>query len=172
MNLIIETNRLILRTFNHEDASLIYDLNHDPDVTQYTHDPVRDLNQAAEILEKVILPQYTLYRLGRWAVHLKTTLGFIGWCGLKYRIEDNEIDLGYRFKKEFWGKGFATEAAIACIKYGFDVLNLKRIVGRAESENKASIAVLLKCGMFYIGEGEVDGYPVITYEISNPGLLK
>ena len=103
MNVIIETDRLLMRTFNKEDAHLIYELNLDPDVTRYTHDPVSDMNQAAEILEKVILPQYALYNLGRWAVHLKTTSGFIGWCGLKYRIKDDEIDLGYRFKKEFWG---------------------------------------------------------------------
>ena len=131
MNVIIETERLLLRTFTEQDAPLIYDLNFDPDVTRYTHDPVKDINHAAEILTKTILPQYSLYNHGRWAIHLKPTLEFLGWCGLKYRFEVNEIDLGYRFKKEFWGKGFATEAAHASIKYGFEKLNLRRIVGKA-----------------------------------------
>ncbi len=168
MNVIIETQRLLLRTFTEEDALLIYDLNLDPEVTRYTHDPVRDINHAKEILEKVVLPQYALYNHGRWAVHLKPSLEFLGWCGLKYRPEEDEIDLGYRFKKEYWGKGYATEAAAASIKYGFKKLNLYAIVGRAEPENLASLAVLEKCGMTYIGEGEVDGYRAKTYEILNP----
>ena len=170
MNVVIETERLLLRTFTEFDARLIYELNLGPDVTRYTHDPVKDLGHATEILEKTIIPQYALYNHGRWAVHLKPTLDFLGWCGLKYRIELNEIDLGYRFKKEFWGKGFATESAYASIKYGFEKIGLQRIVGRAEIDNIGSWKVLEKCGMNYIGDDEVDGYPVKTYELYRPSV--
>lgn len=173
MNIILETNRLILRTFSIEDANLIYQLNKDPEVTQYTGDPVKDIKHAKEILEKVILPQYVLYNHGRWAVVVKKETdnelnGFIGWCGLKARPERNEIDLGYRFMKKAWGKGYATEAAFACLQYGFNELGLKRIVGRAMPENTASIRVLEKCSMTYIGEEIVDGHPAKTYEKVNP----
>jgi ribosomal-protein-alanine N-acetyltransferase len=168
MNIVIETNRLLLRTFTDKDAKLIYELNLDPEVTRYTHDPVTDLAHAAEILEKTIIPQYVLYNLGRWAVHIRSTHVFLGWCGLKYRAELNEVDLGFRFKKENWGKGFATEAAYASIQYGFEKVGLQRIVGRAEPENVGSWKVLENCGMIYIGDQEVDGYPVKTYEIHNP----
>jgi len=170
MNIIIETNRLLLRTFTEEDAALIYELNLDPDVTRYTHDPVKDLSHASEILEKVIIPQYVLYNHGRWAVHVRSTLEFLGWCGLKYRSELNEIDLGYRFKKEGWGKGYATEAAWATVQYGFEKIGLQRIVARAEIDNIGSWKVLEKCGMTYIGDEEVDGYLVKTYEIWNPSV--
>ena len=170
MNVVIETERLLLRTFSERDASLIYELNLDPDVTRYTHDPVKDLAHATEILEKTIIPQYALYNHGRWAVHLKASLDFLGWCGLKYRAELNEIDLGFRFKKEFWGKGFATEAAYASIKYGFEKIGLQRIVGRAEIDNIGSLKVLKKCGMNYIGDEEVEGYPVKTYELYHPSV--
>ena len=170
MNVIIETNRLLLRTFAEDDAALIYELNLDPEVIRYTHDPIKDLAHASEILEKVIIPQYALYNHGRWAVHVKTTLEFLGWCGLKYRAELNEIDLGYRFKKEGWGKGYATEAAYASIQYGFEKIGLQRIVARAEIDNIGSWKVLEKCGMTYIGDEEVDGYPVKTYEIWNPSV--
>ena len=54
MNIIIETNRLLLRTFTEDDAALIYELNLDPDVIRYTHDPIKDLAHASEILEKII----------------------------------------------------------------------------------------------------------------------
>lgn len=168
MTLVFETQRLLFRLFRMEDAALIYTLNLDPEVTRFTHDPIKDIEQAAEVLEKTILPQYALYNHGRWAVHIKITGEFIGWCGLKYRAELNEIDLGYRFMKQFWGKGYATEAADASIRYGFEKLNLNRIVGRAELGNTGSIRVLEKCGMTYIGNEEVDGYPVRTYEAISP----
>ena len=170
MVIVIETSRLILRTFTELDAKLIYELNQDPDVIKYTHDPVKDLDHASEILTKTIIPQYILYNHGRWAVHLKPALEFLGWCGLKYRLELNEIDLGYRFKKDSWGKGYATEAAYASIRYGFDKLGLQRIVGRAEIDNIGSWKVLEKCRMVYIGNGEVGGFPVKIYEIYNPSV--
>ena len=171
MNVVFETNRLLLRTFSVEDASLIYELNLDPDVTRYTGDPVKDLHHAQLILEQTILPQYALYNHGRWAVHVKPDLEFIGWCGLKNRPERNEIDLGYRFIKSAWGKGYATEAAYACLNYGFKTLNLHRVVGRAMPQNIASLRVLEKCGMQYIGDEVVDDHPAKTYEAFNP-LIK
>ena len=171
MNVILETERLLLRTFTTEDARLIYELNNDPDDTRFTGDPITDIAHAQQVLEQVILPQYVLYNHGRWAVHTKPDLEFIGWCGLKKRPERNEIDLGYRFLKSTWGKGYATEAAFACIKYGFEKLGLKRIVGRAMPGNIASLKVLEKCGMTYIGEDMVDDHPAKTYEILNPLIL-
>ena len=105
MHVVIETKRLLLRTFTMEDAPLLYELNLDPDVIRHTLDPIKDIDHAKQVLESVILPQYALYNLGRWAVLVKPGLGFIGWCGLKYVPERNEIDLGYRFMKKFWGKG-------------------------------------------------------------------
>ena len=165
MNIILQTDRLLLRTFTIEDAPLIYELNLDPDVVRYTLDPISDIDHAKQVLEQSILPQYALYNYGRWAVHIKDGLEFIGWCGLKCRPERNEIDLGYRFMKKTWGKGYATEAAYASIKYGFEKLNLTRIVGRAMPDNTNSIRVLEKCGMTYIGEEIVDGHPAKTYQI-------
>jgi len=170
MNVVIETERLLLRTFTEEDAALIYDLNLDPDVIRYTGDPIRDTGHALEVLQHTILPQYALYNHGRWAVHIKSGLEFIGWCGLKNRPERNEIDLGYRFLKNAWGKGYATESAHACIKYGFEKLGLRRIVGRAMPENIGSLRVLEKCGMTFIGDEVVDGHPAKTYEILNPSI--
>ena len=104
MNIVIETKRLLIRTFTALDANLIYELNLDPDVTRYTHDPLNDLAHASEILENVIMPQYALYNNGRWAVHLKTALEVLGWCGLKYRADLNEIESWLSFQKTKLGK--------------------------------------------------------------------
>jgi [ribosomal protein S5]-alanine N-acetyltransferase len=78
--------------------------------------------------------------------------------------------LGYRFIKKFWGKGYATEVAFACIQYGFNRLNLQQIIGRALPGNLASIKVLEKCGMQYLGEEYIDGYLHKTYQATNPAI--
>jgi [ribosomal protein S5]-alanine N-acetyltransferase len=167
MNVVIETERLMLRTFTIQDAPLLFDLNSDPEVTRYTLDPIQDIEEGKLILEKTILPQYALYNYGRWAVHIKPHLEFIGWSGLKL-IAGNEVDLGYRFKRSAWGKGYATEAAHACIKYGFEVLNLPKIIGRAMPGNIASSRVLEKIGMQFIREEMAEGHLARVYEIYNP----
>jgi RimJ/RimL family protein N-acetyltransferase len=170
MNIIIQTDRLLLRTFTEDDAPLLYELNLDPEVIRYTLDPMNDLEHAKKVLVEVILPQYVLYNHGRWAVHLKEGMQFIGWCGLKYVSERQEIDLGYRFGQKFWGKGYATESAYACLQYGFDKLNMRRIVGRALVENVGSIRVLEKCGMQYMGEQHIHGLLHKTYQATNPAV--
>jgi [ribosomal protein S5]-alanine N-acetyltransferase len=172
MNVIIETDRLLLRTFTIDDAPLIYELNADPEVIKYTGDPIKDIEHAKQVLEQSILPQYSLYNYGRWAVHTKPDHVFIGWCGLKNRPERNEIDLGYRFMKKYWGRGYATEAAYASLKHGLEKLGLARIVGRAMPENKASLKVLKNCGMHYVGEEIVDGHEARTYDILNPFIQR
>ena len=170
MDAVIETNRLLLRRFTEDDASLLYELNLDPEVIRYTHDPIADVEHAKQVLHEVMLPQYSLYDHGRWAVHLRSNLEFMGWCGLKYLSETNEVDLGYRLMKKFWGKGYATEAALACIEYGFNTLNLPVIIGRALPGNLASIKVLEKCGMKYLHDEVMHSYLHKTYQVTNPAI--
>lgn len=168
MQIIFETNNLLLRQFAEDDAPLILSLNSDPEIVKYVHEPtLKTLEQAEKILQDIILPQYK-NNLGRWAIHTKSDMDFIGWCGLKYRPELDEIDLGYRLMQKAWGKGFATEAAQHSLEHGFAKLNLEIITGRAHIENLASIKVLEKIGMNFIGEGIVDDCPVRTYTKSNP----
>jgi ribosomal-protein-alanine N-acetyltransferase len=168
MNVVIQTERLLLREFTLEDAALIYELNKDPEVTRWTGDPIRNEEHGREVLEQTIIPQYILYKHGRWAVHTRSDLGFIGWCGLKARPELNEIDLGYRFKRSAWGKGYASESAFASLKYGFEKIRLERIVGRAMPQNTASWKVLEKCGMVFVKEEVVDNHLARTYEAWSP----
>lgn len=171
MHIIFQTPRLILRQFTEADAPLILALNSDPEIVKYVHEPVLENEaQAKKILAEIILPQYK-NNLGRWAIHTKGDMDFIGWCGLKYRPERDEIDLGYRLQQNVWGKGFATEAAEHTIAHGFNSLNLDIITGRAHVQNLASIKVLEKIGMVFISEEIVDDCPVRTYTRSNPQFV-
>ena len=171
MNIIFETPRLILRQFTEDDAPLIFQLNSDPEIVKYVHEPVLEKEeQARPIITDIILPQYKR-KLGRWAIHTKGNMEFIGWCGLKYRPELDEIDLGYRLIKKAWGKSYATEAAQNTLDHGFNKLDIRLITSRAHIENFASIKILEKIGMQFIGEGIVDDCPVRTYTLANPNIL-
>lgn len=156
MKKILNTPRLYLREFTTDDAQLLVDLNSDPDVTRYTGDGEVTVEQAEEIITTIIRPQYA-NKIGRWAVHLSSNDEFIGWCGLKYIAELNETDLGYRFFKSHWGKGYATESAKVVLEYGFRVLKLDQVVARAAIENHASINVIQKLNFKFTGEAVEHG---------------
>ncbi len=106
-----------------------------------------------------------LHNHGRWAVYLQNTDEFIGWCGLKFRPERHEVDLGYRLMKKYWGHGYATEAAKRTIQYGFTVLQLPRLFAAAHVQNFASQKVLEKVGFQYIRDEIIDDCTAKTYEI-------
>ncbi len=168
MNIIFQSPHLYFREFTKNDVQPLFELNSNPNVIKYVHEPAPTLENVTDILFNSILPQYTLYKHGRWAVHLKSNDEFIGWCGLKYIKEDDEIDLGYRFKEEYWGNGYGYEAAKATIDYGFKNLKLKRIVATALPQNIASWKIMEKCGMKCIGEMvDKDKWLVKKHEIVN-----
>jgi len=170
MKIILQTPRIILRQFTEADAPLILALNSDPEVVKYLHEPaLKTEEQAKKILLEIILPQYK-NNLGRWAIYTKDEMEFIGWCGLKYRPDRDETDLGYRLMQKDWGNGYATEAAQLTLDYAFKTLNLSLITARAHIENTASSRILEKIGMTFIGEDVVDDCPVKTYTRANPNL--
>lgn len=145
---LFESDRFYYREFDADlDAKTIYELNSDIEVIQYTGDPPFKSEQDAYKTLKDY-DHYKKYGYGRWAAIRKDDDVFVGWCGLKMN-DDEILDIGYRFFKKFWGKGYATETAKASLKYGFEELNLEEIIGRAAKENIASIKVLEKLGMKY-----------------------
>lgn len=164
MPTLFESDRLFFRQFTINDGDLLCDLNSDPEVVKYVHEAPTTKENVQNIIKNIILPQYEK-QLGRWAVYIKANNEFIGWAGLKYINEKNVIDLGYRFMKRYWGNGYATEAALACIKFGFENLGLQKIVAQAHVKNTASLNVIEKCGMRFIKEDVVEGCPVKIYEL-------
>ena len=162
MNIILETPRLLLREFQEEDAPFFYELNEDPEVVRYTGDPPFDSVESARFFLRSY-DQYEKYGYGRWAVLLKPNNEWIGWCGLKHQPELGETDIGFRFFRRYWGQGYATESARACLDYGFNTLGLKRVVGRAMKDNKASIRVLEKIGLEFWKEFDFEAHPGLLY---------
>lgn len=170
-NLKIETKRLILRPVTLDDAQDFFEMDSNPNVHKYLgNNPVQTIEQSKAMI-KDILKQYEDYNLGRLAVIKKDTNEFLGWSGLKYervvRKEFNYYDIGYRFKEQHWGKGYATESAIASLEYGFKDLKLKEICGAAEAHHLVSNIILKKIGMKPSGTFTFDGELCNWYVISD-----
>ena len=169
MKIITQTERLILREFTVDDAIHFYEMNNNPEVIKHTgDDPFKSPEETKEFLKKY--NQYKLHNMGRWAVCLKDTNEFLGWCGLKYHPDDNIVEVGYRFYKKHWNKGYATESTKASIDYGFKTLKLSKIYAHAHIKNFNSHKVIDKCRMEFNKEFDYDGIPANLYKIENPYL--
>ena len=158
---LFKTNRLLARQLNPADAEHLYRLNSDKEVLKYTGDfPFQSVAEARQFLEGY--KEYALHGCGRWALELKDGGMFIGWCGLKVH-DENWVDLGFRLKKEFWNMGYATEAAWASLKFGFEIKGFDCIIARAAVANKASLRVLENLGMRFWKWGSFEGVPFAAF---------
>ena len=161
---ILETPRLLLREFEIADAENMFLLNSAPDVIRYTGDVAfKNLDEAKALIENYV--HYKKDGYGRWTVLLKDTNEFIGWCGLRFIEDTKNIDLGYRYMKKYWNKGYGTEAAQACLDYGFEKLGMKEIMARANKENIGSIKIMEKIGMAFWKDGDCHDEPGVYYKI-------
>ena len=161
----IETTRLLMRPFQVEDATGMFLLNNDPEVIKYTGDPPFDsIDHARDFI--INYRNHEQHGYGRMSVLLKSTNEYIGWCGLSFNESTKETDIGFRILQNHWNKGYATEAADACLNYGFQ-LGLDKIIGRAVKENAASIQVLKKVGMKFELEFFAHGFICEQYYIKS-----
>lgn len=173
----IETPRLLIRELLHTDVDGMFALDSNPKVHKYLgNNPIKTIKEAKEIIAKV-RKQYKERGIGRWAMMEKSTGEFVGWTGFKLNTEPvngyhNFLDLGYRLREEFWGKGYATESAFASLNYIFTQGNHDSIYGIAEIDNEASNIILnKKVGMNFVNSFMYDTAYCHFYEITKAEWL-
>jgi RimJ/RimL family protein N-acetyltransferase len=162
----METDRLILRRFTLDDAEAWLPLVSLPDIIRYTGDvPARSVDEARELLRTRPLRDYAVHGYGRMAVVEKSSGRLVGFSGLKYLEDLQEVDIGYRFLPDCWGKGYATESAGVLMEQGRREHGFRRIVGMAHPDNAGSIHVLEKLGLDFerLLEPEPDGVRLRLY---------
>jgi len=159
------TPRLILRPHTPEDVAFMVALNSDPEVVRYTGDAAELSPETALAIVQSLQRQWTQRRMGRLMVQLRDTGEPLGWADLKWLEERSEVDLGYRFLRRHWGKGYATEAARVCLDFGFGALGLTRLVAEAAVENTGSVRVLEKLGFQATGRFQDAGMEMSNLEL-------
>ena len=152
MNLKFETERLILRPLELSDVDDMFAMDSNQNVHLYLgNNPLKTKEESLGYL-KNIQNQYKENGIGRFAMIKKDSNEFIGWCGLKFITEEENnhsyfYEIGYRLKEEFWGNGYAYEAAKKWYDYAFNVLKVETLYASAHIDNKGSRRILEKIGL-------------------------
>lgn len=172
MNLILQTKRLILRPFESSDDEVLFALDSNPNVHLYLgNNPATKIEQVQENI-KSLQNQYKQNGIGRFVVELKETNEVIGWAGLKFITEEdnghvNFYDIGYRLREEFWGKGYAYEAAVKWLDHAFNDMKIPAIYASAHIDNIGSNKILKKIGLQQNGQFLWNGLTCNWYELEN-----
>jgi RimJ/RimL family protein N-acetyltransferase len=145
MRVILETNQLILRTWESDDAEDALAIWGDLEVMRYVGKPLADLDGARRTLDSAAAAQER-HGVSLWAVVEKASGKIVGACGFHYDDDGPVLELAYHFKPEHWGRGFATEASRACVRYAAETLHATKIVAGVKTGNPASLRVLEKLG--------------------------
>ena len=160
MKRYIETPRLILRGWREEDVAPFARINSDEQVMEYFLKKLDE--EETRVFYRRIADEFADCGWGLYAVEDKADRSFIGYVGfhrIGFEVDFAPgIEIGWRLRKESWGKGLATEAAAACLEYGRDVLGLKEVYSFTSLLNKRSERVMQKIGMSFAGEF---GHPLV-----------
>lgn len=184
--MIIETERLLLRPFKEADKKPYAVINADPEAMRYFDAPFSRERSDASIRRSHDNLKVHGYHFV--ATELKATGAFVGVIGIA-KIDDQtkavldgapDVEVGWRLHPNYWGRGLAPEGARACLKYGWDKLELPEIVAITATQNQPSRRVMEKIGMHYVKGADfdhpalADDCPVrryVLYRIKNPKLF-
>ena len=166
--IIFETNRLLLRQQVREDLDELWDFHCNPENTRYYQDAPRNLDEVKEELEWDLDWYQKNNGLGKWAIIHKETGNLIGLCSLLPWTIDGieEVEMAYILAEEYRGLGLGTELSQAVLRYGFEKLELSRIISLIEPDNMTSRRVVEKVGMRFEKEGQDQMGAFVIYSIT------
>ena len=167
----ITTSRLTLRSFNLEDAEPLHSILNGKDVLRYfpsTQPP--PLERVQNLLDRQ-LAHWQERGYGWWAIEHCSSSTFMGWCGLQFLPETDETEVAYLLGREHWGRGYATEAAMASLRFGFVDVGLEQIIALVHPENEGSCRVVEKLGIPFAERATYFGMELNRYVLQRPDYL-
>lgn len=166
----LETLRLRLRPCTADDLGALHRLWTDPEVRRYLFDDRIVSREQAEERIRNSLASFLTHGFGLWVVPCEGLM--LGFCGLSLASTFSEVEILYGVAPSHWGRGLATEAARAVLRYGFEGLRLPRIVGGADVPNVASLRILKKLGMTFVRRERTDYGEVEYFALTREEFLK
>ncbi len=166
---ILTTERLILRELTTEDNNALCEICNKPGICEWLTDYSGDIILERTKLEAYIKNVYHFYGFGLWGIFLKETNQLIGRCGIEYKTLNQEAvyELGYLIDTDYQGLGYASEAVTATIHYGFQRLDIDRVIAVIDKSNIRSGRFAKKIGMKQVSEVIRDQCECFIYEIRN-----
>ncbi len=167
----IRTGSLVLRPLQEADAETLHRINQSEGVLTYFP------NTAPPPLDRVqrfIAGQqkhWEQYGCGNWGVLPDGEARIAGWAGLQFLPELNETEVGFLLDRPFWGKGYATEAALASLRDGFERLDLDHIIALVHPDNTASLRVIAKCGLAYVETISLWGIELMRHVVKREDFI-
>lgn len=175
----LRTERLLLRPWRAQDCEALWAMQSDPQVMEFLM-PVPD-RAASDAVADRIARHFADHGFGLWVVEVPGVTPFAGYCGLvhvPYAAHFTPaIEVGWRFLRTAWGHGYATEAARACLDFGFETLGLEQIIAITVPANRRSRAVMARLGMTHDPNDDFDmptvpvGHPLrhqVLYRLCRP----
>ena len=160
----IFTKRLLLRQFDESDLENLFSLLGSKEVSQMLPKGQVYTREETKLWLEGFKNHWEQQDFGVWAVEDRSTNEFFGYCGLRTFPEFQEVEVLYSIMPHHWGKGIASEAASASVKFGFRILQLKKIIGLTKMDNPRSSSVLLNAGLRFIEDTKVFGIECKYYE--------
>jgi ribosomal-protein-alanine N-acetyltransferase len=161
----LETARLRLRMFRREDLGALSAITSDPEAMRYIGHGRTLSRQETSVNLDSIIAGFRRRGFGRWALEKKGTGEVVGYCGLSLGSEEVGVELAYLLARSEWGRGLASEAGRACLRYAFETLGLGSVAGLTLHDNLRSRRVLEGLGMSYVGPAHFYGFDCVRYSV-------
>jgi ribosomal-protein-alanine N-acetyltransferase len=162
----LETARLRMRPFTLDDLDALCRITADAEVMRYIADGHAITREETATNLRNIIETFQRRGFGRWAVEEKAGGALLGYCGLSQPAESPGVELVYMLARRAWGRGLATEAAGAVLRYGFEELGLERVYALTMPGNARSRRVLERLGLEYQRDAHYYGYDCVCYAVA------
>jgi RimJ/RimL family protein N-acetyltransferase len=160
---VIETKHTRLRPFRQAEADALFQIANQKDIFRYFPNPAPWTREKTKKFIDNQLAHWEQHGFGWWGVEPLDSSELIGWNGLQYLPETDEIEVGYLISQLFQGRGWTTEGVRASLSFGFDRLGIQSIVAIIHPENVPSQRVALKCGMSFVDRNKYFGMECYRY---------
>jgi RimJ/RimL family protein N-acetyltransferase len=164
--MLLETDRLLLSTWQGSDWISLRPISTDPEVMRYITGGVPWTDEQTQAVVDRQVKLYAERGFCRWKLIRKSTGTFIGFCGAGFWRDHPDPEIGWWLKRDEWGNGLATEAARAALRDAMERVSLERIVSIAMPGNVASTSIMRKLGLTFECEFENGGFRLVRYAIS------
>lgn len=154
MGFFLQTDRLVLRAFREDDVDDLLDLDNDPEVMRFLNGGLPTTREAvlAQSVPRFLRDYPCFGNRGFWVAEERVAGRFLGWFEPR-PVDDTsaaEVELGYRLGRTAWGRGYATEGALALVRKGFTELGVERVTAHTMTVNTRSRRVMEKTGLSYV----------------------